>query len=121
MQTNIGRRGVRGTWVPLIISLNLSTNEEMESKILRELRSPIPPYFEGTTFLVSSLILQYVQPEERIHLIQNCKEKEKELGIKIGRRGLRGTWVPLFYHYTVTIALVSESPINPQKVRGLYK
>jgi len=34
------------------------------------------------------------------------------------RRGLRGTWVPLFYHYTVTIALVSEHPINPGKSEG---
>jgi hypothetical protein len=24
------------------------------------------------------------------------------------------------YHYTVTIALVSEPPINPGNVRGLY-
>jgi len=24
------------------------------------------------------------------------------------------------YHYTVTIALVSERPINPGNVRGLY-
>lgn len=35
-------------------------------------------------------------------------------------RGLWGTWVPLFYHYIVTMALVSERPINLENVRGLY-
>ena len=53
-----------------------------------------------------------IQPEERMELNGNGKKMEG------GRRGERGTWVPPFYHYTVTIALVSERPINPGKSEG---
>jgi hypothetical protein len=33
-----------------------------------------------------------------------------------GRRGLRGTWVPLFYDYRVIIGLVSEGRIKSGKM-----
>ena len=53
-----------------------------------------------------------IHHEERMELNGNGKKMEG------GRRGERGTWVPPFYHYTVTIALVSERPINPGKSEG---
>jgi hypothetical protein len=42
------------------------------------------------------------------------------MGNKEMEGGVEGGPGSLFYHYTVTIALVSDPPINPGNVRGLY-
>ena len=55
-----------------------------------------------------------IRHEERMELNGECENGRR-------RRGERGRWVPLFYDYTVTIALVSERPINEGKSEGLFR
>jgi len=89
----------------LELSLNLSRNRKIESKIRME--STFIPSIK-----YSIKVYQFAMKRE------SCKSNsEIKWGKKRWKEGLKGD---LFYHYIVTMALVSERPINLENVRGLY-